>query len=75
MTELERLQEELETVRAAISASYSSSEYEIESGQSRRKLKRQSIEALIKRESQLLISIGRLTGEGSRGVRHGVPIS
>lgn len=73
MTELERLQEELETVRTAISAAYGSSEYEIESGQSRRKLKRQSIDALLRRESQLLISIGRLTGEGSRGIRYGMP--
>ena len=73
MTELERLQAELVQVRSAITAAYSGSEYEIESGQSRRRLKRQSLDALLKRESQLLISIGRIDGTGSRGIRHGVP--
>lgn len=73
MTELIRLEAELEQVRAAISASYASSEYEIESGQSRRKLKRQSLDALLKREAQLLTSISRLGGDSTRGIRHGVP--
>jgi hypothetical protein len=73
MTELQRLETELEQVRASISAAYTSHEYEIESGQSRRRLKRQSLDALLRREAQLVTSIGRLTGDGARGIRHGVP--
>ena len=72
-TELERLETELEQVRAAISAAISGQEYEIETGGTRRRLKRQSLKDLQARESMLLTSIARLDGSGSRGVRHGVP--
>lgn len=67
---LEALETELALVKAAILAAYTGQEYEIESGNSRRKLKRQSLEDLAKRQADLELAIARL--DGSRGVSHGL---
>lgn len=72
MATIEELQAELAQVSAAISAAYSGQSYEIDSGQSRRKLVRQSLDVLLKRKSQLEASIER--SGGSTGIRHGVPM-
>lgn len=71
MPTLDELQAELTQVNAAYSAALTGQEYEIESGPSRRKLKRQSIDALLKRKAELELAIGRLSGCG-RGITHGV---
>jgi hypothetical protein len=69
MPTLEELQAELTKVNAAYEAALGGSEYEIESGDSRRKLKRQSLTALVNRKAELERSIARLSGNG---VSHGV---
>ena len=74
-TQLETLQAELETVQRAVNAAYSGEEYEISSGGSRRRLKRQSLSVLLARKSELELSISRLSppADGSgKGIRHGV---
>lgn len=73
MATIEELSAELAQVQSAISAAYSGTEYEIESGGSRRKLKRQPLPVLLARRSELELSIARLEGSGGRGVRHAVP--
>lgn len=69
---LEDLQIELTQVKAAISAAYSGAEYEIESGGSRRKLKRQSLELLLERKSELEMLISVAQGNGRNNVSHGL---
>lgn len=69
MPTLEDLQSELDKVNAAYEAALSGAEYEIESGDSRRKLKRQSLDSLLRRKAELERSIDRLSGNG---VSHGV---
>jgi hypothetical protein len=63
-TTLEQLQTELAQVSAAISASYGSAEYEIRDGATTRRLKRQDLNVLLARQSQLKLSIDRLSGTG-----------
>lgn len=70
MATLEELQAELTKVNAAIDAAYTGSSYEIESGTSRRKLTRQSLDLLLRRKAELDLAINRLGGTG--GVNHGV---
>lgn len=72
MATIEELQAELAQVSAAINAAYSGQEYEIESGGSRRRLKRQPLAVLTKRKSELEASIARLNGTG--GVSYGMPV-
>lgn len=72
--QIEALQAELVVVRAAVIKAYSGSEYEIASGNSRRRLKRQDIGVLTKRQAELELAIGRLTGCGTRGISHGVVV-
>jgi len=74
MTQIEKLQAELAQVEAAISAAYSGAEYSIDSGNSRRSLKRQSLDVLLRRKGEIELTISRLDGTGARGVRHGVPV-
>lgn len=69
MPTLEDLLAELAKVNAAYDAALGGAEYEIESGDSRRKLKRQSLDALLRRKAELERSIARLSGNG---VSHGV---
>ncbi len=73
MTAIEKLETELALVEAAITAAYSGAEYEVESGKSRRRLKRQSLDSLLKRKAQLELSISRLDPCRVSSVRHGVP--
>lgn len=74
MTETEKLTAELAQVESAISAAYTGSEYEISAGKSGRRLKRQSLDVLLRRKSEIELSLARLGGIGARGVRHGVPV-
>jgi hypothetical protein len=73
MATIAELQAELAEVKTAISAAYGNAEYDIESGNSRRRMKRQSLTVLLSRRSQLELSISRLEGAGGRGVMHAVP--
>ena len=73
-TQLETLQAELETVTRAVNKAYSGAEYEISSGGTRRRLRRQELTVLLNRKTELELSISRLTGSGSRGVSHGVVV-
>lgn len=72
MRTLEELQAELTQVRAAISAAYSGQEYEIQTGGIQRRLKRQSLDALIKREQELERIIERASGRSA--VSFGMPV-
>lgn len=72
MATIEELQAELLQVTAAINAAYSGQEYEIESGGTRRKLKRQPLPVLTKRKAELETSISRLNGTG--GISYGMPV-
>lgn len=69
MPTLDDLQAELAKVNAAYEAALGGAEYEIESGDSRRRLKRQSLDSLVRRKKDLELSIARLSGGG---VSHGV---
>lgn len=69
MANLEDLRAELVKVTEAYNAALSGAEYEIESGGTRRRLKRQSLTALAARKAELEQSIARLSGGG---VNHGV---
>jgi hypothetical protein len=72
---LEKLRAELAQVEAAISASYSHAEYEIQDGDTRRKLKRQNLSVLLKRKADLELSIGRLDPCSSqRGPSYAMPV-
>lgn len=73
-TQLESLQTELETVTRAVNAAYSGSEYEITSGGTRRRLKRQDLPVLLARKAELELSIARLDANGSRGASFGVVV-
>lgn len=70
MPTLDELKTELTQVNAAYQAALNGEEYEILSGGTRRRLKRQSLDSLLKRKAELELSIARM--EGSRGVSHGV---
>lgn len=69
----ETLQAELDRVTAAINAAYTGAEYEVQDGETRRKLKRQPLPLLLQRKAELELAISRLDGTGSRGVSHGMP--
>jgi hypothetical protein len=73
-TQLEELQAELATVTKAVNAAYSGAEFEISSGSTRRRLRRQELPVLLKRKSELELAISRLGGSGSRGPSLGVVI-
>ena len=74
-TQLETLTAELESVTKAVNAAYSGSEYEIVSGGTRRRLKRQDLSLLLRRKSELELSITRLGGTISGGgIRHGIVV-
>jgi len=72
--DLESLQAELATVNKAVTAAYGGAEYEIASGTSRRKLKRQDLSILLARKRELELAIGRMDGTGSRGPSLGVVV-
>lgn len=72
--DLESLQAELVTVNKAVTAAYSGAEYEIASGTSRRKLKRQDLSVLLARKRQLETAIARLDGSATRGPSVGVVV-
>lgn len=74
MQTLDQLQTELATVRTAIQAAYSGTEYEITTGQTQRRLKRQPLDVLLAREKELIRAITAITGQGSGRVFHGVPM-
>lgn len=73
MSDLATLQARLTKIDAAIDAAITGAEYEIRSGSSSRRLRRQDLKTLQAERASLELSIARLTGEGVRGVRHGVP--
>lgn len=73
MASLPKLEAELAQVEAAIAAAYSGAEYDIQTGTTRRRLKRQSLDILLRRKGELELAIERLSGNGARGVRHGMP--
>jgi len=72
--DLASLQAELETVKKAVTAAYSGAEFEISSGSTRRRLRRQELPVLLARQRELEMSISRLTGEGARGPSLGVVV-
>lgn len=71
--DLESLQAELVTVNKAVTAAYGGAEYEIASGSSKRRLKRQDLSVLLARKRQLETAIARLEGSG-RGPSVGVVV-
>jgi hypothetical protein len=74
-TPLETLTAELEAVTKAVNAAYSGAEYEIVSGGTRRRLKRQDLSLLLRRKAELELSIGRLGGTVSGGgISYGVVV-
>ncbi len=76
MPTLEELLAELALVKAAVSAAYTGSEYEIADGQSKRRLKRQDLSVLLKRKNELETSIGRLdpAALAGRGPSYAMPV-
>lgn len=72
--DLASLQTELATVTKAVNAAYSGAEFEISSGQTRRRLRRQDLSVLLKRKTELELAISRLDGSGSRGTSLGVVV-
>ena len=70
---LAELEAELAKVNASVSAAYTGAEYEIHDGQVSRKLKRQSLDLLLRRKAELELCISRTNGTG-RGVSHGLPV-
>ena len=75
MPTLEELLAELAQVKAAVSAAYTGSEYEIADGQSKRRLKRQDLSVLLKRKNELEIAVGRLDPEAvGRGPSYAMPV-
>ena len=73
-TPLETLTAELEAVTKAVNAAYSGAEYEIVSGGTRRRLKRQDLSLLLRRKAELELSITRLGGTTSGGISYGVVV-
>lgn len=67
---LESLQAELARVEQALNAAYTGAEYEVQDGEMRRRLKRQSLDVLIRRKSELELAIARA---GGSSVSHGMP--
>lgn len=75
MATLQDLQTELAQVNAAVTASYGSAEYEVQDGNTRRRLKRQDLSVLLKRRAELETSIARLDPQASgRGTSFGMPV-
>lgn len=75
MTLLTDLQDELTQVKAAVTAAYTGAEYEIQDGQTRRRLKRQDLSVLLKRKAELETSIARLDPEaGGGGPTYAMPV-
>lgn len=72
--DLASLQTELAAVTKAVNAAYSGAEYEIVSGGTRRRLKRQDLPILLARKNELELSISRLEGSASRGPSVGVVV-
>lgn len=72
--DLASLQTELAAVTKAVNAAYSGAEYEIVSGGTRRRLKRQELSVLLARKNELELAISRLDGTGSRGASVGVVV-
>lgn len=70
---LAELEAELAQVSAAVSAAYTGAEYEIHDGQAKRRLKRQSLDVLLRRKAELELCISRMNGTG-RGISHGLPV-
>ncbi len=75
MTTLAELQDELAKVKAAISAAYTGAEYDMRDGNTTRRLKRQDLTVLLRRRSELELSISRLDPDGeSRGPTYAMPV-
>lgn len=75
MAQLDQLQAELAQVRSAISAAYTGSEMEIADGQTKRRIKRQDLAVLLRRQSELETSIARLDPTaGGRGPSYAMPV-
>lgn len=74
MATLAELQTELVAVNKAVTAAYGGAEYEIQSGGTRRRLKRQDLTMLLARKRELELSIERLGGGGNRGPSIGVVV-
>ena len=75
MYQLTDLQDELAKVQAAVNAAYTGAEYEIQDGQTRRRVKRQDLSVLLKRKTELETSIARLDPEASsRGPSFAMPV-
>jgi hypothetical protein len=72
--DLASLQTELAAVTKAVNAAYSGAEYEIVSGGTKRRLKRQELPVLLARKNELELAISRLEGSGARGPSVGVVI-
>jgi hypothetical protein len=75
MATLEQLQDELASVQKAVNAAYGAAEYEVQDGNTRRRLKRQDLSVLLKRKAELETSIARLDPQASgRGTSFGMPV-
>ena len=75
MSQLEQLQAELAQVRSAISAALTGSEMEIQDGQTKRRIKRQDLQVLLRRQSELELGISRLDPTaGSRGPSYAMAV-
>ena len=70
---IESMQAELARVEQAISAAYGGAEFKVQDGETRRELKRQPLDVLLRRKAELELSIDRLSGGSGRGVSHGMP--
>ena len=75
MPTLEELTAELQQVKDAVKAAYGGAEYEIQDGNTKRRLKRQDLSVLLKRKAELELSISRLDPEaGGRGPTYAMPV-
>lgn len=75
MTTLTALQDELTQVQAAVTAAYGGAEYEVQDGNTKRRLKRQDLSVLLKRKAELETAIARLDPDAAgRGPSFAMPV-